>query len=89
MTGFARIPVLPDATLIDALSAQLRRPLSRSARPLNVDPRHSTARDQRPLRVRPKSARDYSQSAATMIAALGQARFRAVHFGGYVALAPL
>ena len=34
-----------------------------------VDPRHSIARDQRPLRVRPKSARDCSQSAATMMAA--------------------
>ena len=41
--------------------------------PLYVDPRHSIARDQRPLRVRPKSARDYPQSAATMMAALEQA----------------
>jgi hypothetical protein len=43
------------------------------------------ARDQRPLRVRPKSARDYSRSAATMMAALKQARFLAIHVGRYVA----
>ena len=39
----------------------------------STEPRHSIARDQRPLRVRPKSARDYPQSAATMMAALEQA----------------
>ena len=30
-TGFARTPVLPDAALVGALSAQLRRPRTRSA----------------------------------------------------------
>jgi hypothetical protein len=38
----------------------------------STGPRHLVARDQRPLRVRPKSAREYSQSAATMMAALEQ-----------------
>jgi hypothetical protein len=57
--------------------------------PLDVDPRHSIARNQRPIRVRPKSTRDYSRSAATMMSAPKQLRSRAVHFGGYVALAPL
>ena len=50
-----------------------------------VEPRPSIARDKRPLRVRPKSAREYSQSAATMMAALEQLRFPVVPFGRYVA----
>jgi hypothetical protein len=64
------------------------RPSERAAtalqRSVNGDPRHSIARDERPLRVRPKIARDYTQSAATMIAALDQARFPAIHFDRYV-----
>jgi hypothetical protein len=36
--------------------------------------------------VRPKSTREYSQSVATTMAALNQARFLVVHFGRYIAL---
>ena len=51
---------------------------------LDVDPRYSIARDQRPLRSRPKSAWDYSQSAATMMAAFEEARFLAVPVSRHV-----
>ena len=46
-----------DAARLDVAALRPTRKKSPSKKPLDVEPRHSSARDQRPLRVRPKSAR--------------------------------
>ena len=82
-------PVLPEATILGALSAQLRRPRSRSA---TAGLRRSAPFD----RSRRTSAQSQTEERAGLVlvgrnelAALDQARFQAVHLGGYVTLAPL